>query len=77
MTEKARGKGSAALVDQLKPGGDGHVWAVGERWQASAERDLAVGDPVRVRRVDGLTLVVDPASGDGAGTYQERREGDP
>ncbi len=57
-------------------GGDGHVWAGGERWQASAERDLAAGDPVRVRRVDGLTLVVEPASGDGAGTNQERREGD-
>ncbi|MCH8169436.1 MAG: nodulation protein NfeD, partial [Proteobacteria bacterium] len=61
-------------------GGGGHVWAAGERWQASAGRDLAVGDPVRVRRVDGLTLVVEPASGpesgDGAGTNQERREGD-
>jgi membrane-bound serine protease (ClpP class) len=57
-------------------GEGGHVWAAGERWQASAGRDLAVGDPVRVRRVDGLTLVVEPASGDGAGTYQERREGD-
>ncbi len=58
-------------------GGGGHVWAAGERWQASAGRELAVGDPVRVRRVDGLTLVVDPASGTGAGTNQERREGDP
>ena len=58
-------------------GGGGHVWAAGERWQASAERDLAVGDPVRVTRVDGLTLVVDPVSGDGAETNRERREGDP
>jgi membrane-bound serine protease (ClpP class) len=57
-------------------GGGGHVWAAGERWQASAEHKLAVGDAVRVRRVDGLTLVVDPASGDGAETNQERREGD-
>ncbi len=54
-------------------GEGGHVWAAGERWQASAGRDLTVGDPVRVRRVDGLTLVVDPASGD---ANQERREGD-
>ena len=41
---------------------------------------LGAGEPVRVRRVDGLTLVVEPASGpefgDGAGTNQERREGD-
>ncbi len=57
-------------------GGGGHVWAAGERWQASAGRELAAGDPVRVRRVDGLTLVVDPETGDDAGTDQERREGD-
>ncbi len=41
---------------------------------------LGVGDPVVERRVDGLTLVVEPASGpesgDGAETNQERREGD-
>ncbi len=37
---------------------------------------LGAGDPVVERRVDGLTLVVEPASGDGAGTNQERREGD-
>ena len=57
-------------------GGGGYVWAEGERWQASAERDLAVGDPVRVRRVEGLTLVVDPVTGDDAMDDQDRREGD-
>ena len=57
-------------------GGGGHVWASGERWQARAEHELAEGDPVRVRQVDGLTLVVDPASDDSNGTNQQRREGD-
>jgi membrane-bound serine protease (ClpP class) len=52
-------------------GGGGHVWASGERWQASAESDLAVGDPVRVRRVDGLTLLVDPATGEEVVDHQD------
>jgi membrane-bound serine protease (ClpP class) len=42
----------------------GHVWADGERWQARAEADLAAGAPVRIRGIDGITLVVAPASGD-------------
>jgi membrane-bound ClpP family serine protease len=75
---EGKGQGSGGPGGyQLKPGESGHVWAAGERWRASAGRDLAVGDPVRVRRVDGLTLVVEPASGSGAGTNQERREGAP
>ncbi|MFQ5566966.1 MAG: nodulation protein NfeD [Paracoccaceae bacterium] len=71
----ARVIGAEARVLDWSDGG-GHVWAAGERWQANAECELAPGDPVRVRRIDGLTLVVDPAPGDGAETNQERREGD-
>lgn len=38
--------------------GEGHVWAFGERWIARGESDLDEGAQVRVREVDGLTLVV-------------------
>jgi len=71
----ARMVGSEARVLDWSVG-VGHVWVEGERWQASAERELAAGDPVRVRQVDGLTLVVDPETGDDAGANQEPREGD-
>jgi membrane-bound serine protease (ClpP class) len=57
-------------------GGGGHVWAEGERWQASAERNLAVGDPVRVRRIEGLTLVGDPTTVVDSINLQDRRKGD-
>ena len=55
--------------------GVGHVWAEGERWQARSERELTAGESVRVRQVRELTLMVDPASGDGAGTDRGRKEG--
>jgi membrane-bound serine protease (ClpP class) len=71
----ARMVGSEARVLDWSDGA-GHVWVEGERWQASADHVLAEGDPVRVRRVDGLTLVVDAASGAGAETNQDRQEGD-
>jgi membrane-bound serine protease (ClpP class) len=71
----ARMIGSEARVLDWSDG-VGHVWVEGERWQASADHVLAEGDPVRVRRVDGLTLVVDTASGAGAETNQDRQEGD-
>lgn len=66
----ARMVGSEARVLDWSDG-VGHVWAEGERWQASAEHVLAAGDRVRVRRVEGLTLVVETASGVGAETKQD------
>jgi membrane protein implicated in regulation of membrane protease activity len=33
----------------------------GEAWQVHADQPLAVGQPVRVRAVRGLTLEVEPA----------------
>ena len=40
-------------------GGDGHVWAHGERWLAKSDASFEKGQPVRVLKQDGLTLVVD------------------
>lgn len=41
----------------------GLVWADGEEWTAaSAGRNIPAGTPVRVLRVDGLTLIVGPAT---------------
>jgi membrane-bound serine protease (ClpP class) len=70
----ARMVGSEARVLDWS-NGVGHVWAEGERWQAKSERELTAGESVRVRQVLGLTLMVDPASGDGAGTDRGRKEG--
>jgi membrane-bound serine protease (ClpP class) len=44
-------------------GGAGHVWAEGERWQASGAADLTAGAAVRIRGIDGITLLVAPAGG--------------
>lgn len=51
-------------VDVLEwTGAEGFVLAEGERWQARGAADLAPGQPVRIRDVVGLTLVVEAASG--------------
>ncbi len=39
-------------------GHEGHVWAVGERWQAASGEEFNAGDTVRVQKLDGLTLLV-------------------
>ena len=41
---------------------DGHVWVHGERWKAHATAPVARGQQLRVRRVDGLVLHVEPAT---------------
>jgi len=43
--------------------GEGHVWAHSERWSARGAKTLQKDDTVRVRGMDGLTLIVDPADG--------------
>ena len=49
----------AEVVEPLRP--RGRVRIDGELWNAQCEDGEArVGDSVRVRRVDGLTLVVEP-----------------
>jgi membrane-bound serine protease (ClpP class) len=46
-------------------GSAGHVRCHGERWNARAERPLGPGARVRVRGLDGLTLIVEPEDEDG------------
>lgn len=45
--------------------GEGHVWTAGERWQARGEGSFEPGQKVRIDRLDGLTLIVSPATGAG------------
>jgi membrane-bound serine protease (ClpP class) len=40
---------------------EGKVFVHGELWNAAASAPVAAGEEVRIRRVDGLTLYVDPA----------------
>lgn len=49
----------AVAVTDLRP--SGQVKFDGELWQARCEAGAAAGDPVVIRRIDGLTLEVEPA----------------
>jgi len=40
--------------------GEGHIRVHGELWRARTSRPVAAGDSVRVRKIDGLTLVIEP-----------------
>ncbi len=46
--------------------GDGRIFVHGERWQAQTEVAIRKGDAVKVTRVDGLTLGVEPVAADQA-----------
>lgn len=50
--------GLPGTVDDWK-GGQGHVFAHGERWQATGPLTLTKGQNIRVTALDGLTLRVD------------------
>ncbi|NRG17536.1 nodulation protein NfeD [Rhizobiales bacterium] len=58
-------------------GGEGHVRAEGERWHARAGREFRTGETVRVAKLDGLTLIVDPITQDNAAsaTTSPKRQG--
>lgn len=43
----------------------------GERWRITASTALAIGDPVRVTAMDGLTLAVEPIAAQPKGTHKE------
>jgi membrane-bound serine protease (ClpP class) len=45
----------------LKAGVEGLIRIHGESWRAVAEQDVAAGELVRVRKIDGLKLSVEPA----------------
>lgn len=50
--------GQATVIDWS--GGEGFVWAEGERWHATGARDLAAGSTVCIHAMNGLTLTVGP-----------------
>jgi membrane protein implicated in regulation of membrane protease activity len=54
----------AQVVSRLHPIGQVHL--NGELWEARSTADAEVGETVIVRALDGLTLVVEPASGLGS-----------
>lgn len=61
--------GAEALVGRtartrgaLEPGLPGQVTLHGEIWNVVSQVPVAAGSPIRVTRVDGLTLIVEPAA---------------
>jgi membrane-bound serine protease (ClpP class) len=44
----------------LKSGAEGLIRIHGENWRALADQDVATGQTVRVRKIEGLTLYVEP-----------------
>ncbi len=48
--------GEAVVLDWH--GGEGYVWAQGERWHARGDKEFASGQKLKVHRLDGLTLIV-------------------
>jgi membrane-bound serine protease (ClpP class) len=53
--------GSDAIVLSWE-NGEGYVWAKGERWRARGGRNFAAGQRLTVRKLDGLTLIVEASS---------------
>jgi membrane-bound serine protease (ClpP class) len=49
----------AEVVSECRP--EGSVRVQGELWRARCEHGADAGERVRIRALDGLTLVVDPA----------------
>lgn len=54
-------------------GDHGHVWAESERWTARGVSDLKQGEEVRVRSIDGLTLVIDRVADSAASVASDPR----
>jgi membrane-bound serine protease (ClpP class) len=48
------------VTTELPAGGEGMIRIHGELWRAVSPVPVAVGLPVRVKRVEGLTLFVEP-----------------
>jgi membrane-bound serine protease (ClpP class) len=48
--------GDAVVLDWQD--GEGHVWAQGERWQARGEGNFSSGVKLKIKRLEGLTLIV-------------------
>jgi membrane-bound serine protease (ClpP class) len=63
-TEEMLGEQGIA-ANGLKAGAEGLIRIHGEMWRAIAERDVSAGDSVRVLKVEGLRLYVEPAKSQG------------
>jgi membrane-bound serine protease (ClpP class) len=63
-TEEMLGEQGIA-TNGLKPGVEGLIRIHGEMWRAIAERDVSAGDSVRVLKIEGLRLYVEPAKSQG------------
>jgi membrane protein implicated in regulation of membrane protease activity len=50
----------AKVIEPCRP--IGRVWLDGEAWQARCDEGADVGEPVRVRSIDGIRLVVERMS---------------
>jgi membrane-bound serine protease (ClpP class) len=59
--EEMLGERGIATVG-LKSGVEGMIRIHGENWRAVAEQDVAPAEAVRVRKIEGLTLHVEPAN---------------
>jgi membrane-bound serine protease (ClpP class) len=49
------------VMNAFKAGVEGLIRIHGETWRAVAEQDVAAGASVRVLRIEGLKLYVEPA----------------
>lgn len=56
------GRCESAIAAGGPGAGKGKVFVRGEYWNCTAEESIAVGDPVEVLRIDGLTLRVRPTA---------------
>jgi membrane-bound serine protease (ClpP class) len=63
----------AEVVSRLHPTGQVHV--NGELWEARSSAEAKVGDTVIVRAMEGLTLLVEPASAQGS-SHRDDEGGD-
>ena len=50
------------VIQDIRPGATGRVKVLGEEWRADAARALARGTRVRVVRVEGTRVIVEPFS---------------
>jgi len=49
------------VVARLSTGAEGMIRVHGELWRAESSRPVQEGEPVRILRVEGLKLYVEPA----------------
>ena len=61
--------GAVGRVERATDDGDWWIAVHGEHWRARSVQALALGDPVRVTHIDGLTLEVAPLDATGGSPH--------